>query len=219
MLYLRVIYVDKGEYNRNRVYLASLKKRGYKIIPQHLEVGDVVFGEVGIEIKIHNDLIASCKDGRLWDQASNLKNSFKYPFICVIGHVFGGDNLPLEVYQYRNQLFGIDISLQLSYGISVKIFPDEYSLAEYISRLFLKIGDAGKGIKPVFRLKPRDDYESVWFNILTSVPHIGSITAKKILEIPNFRDILGDGELLSKSIKLRDIQRKSLVKIFGRGGE
>jgi len=64
-----------------------LKEMHLAVEVRHIDSGDIVFGEVGIERKTLNDLTNSIygANRHFWEQIKVLKNTYKNPFILIEG--------------------------------------------------------------------------------------------------------------------------------------
>ena len=61
-----------------------LHKKGFRIEPVTLEVGDyVITPNMAVERKSINDLIESLANGRLYNQANAMSRSYKYPVLLI----------------------------------------------------------------------------------------------------------------------------------------
>ena len=69
--------------------LAELLKEKYNLAVEvrHIDSGDIVIGEIGIERKTVNDLINSVmgENRHFWEQIKVLKNTYKKPLLIVEG--------------------------------------------------------------------------------------------------------------------------------------
>lgn len=77
-----LIIVDIREF---RSELPSiLHKKGFRIEPVTLEVGDYVLTpNIAVERKSINDLIESLSNGRLYNQVNAMSRSYKYPVLLI----------------------------------------------------------------------------------------------------------------------------------------
>lgn len=61
-----------------------LHKKGFRIEPVTLEVGDyVITPQMAVERKSINDLIESLANGRLYNQVNAMSRSYKYPILLI----------------------------------------------------------------------------------------------------------------------------------------
>lgn len=61
-----------------------LHKKGFRIEPVTLEVGDYVLTpNISVERKSINDLIESLSNGRLYNQVNAMSRSYKYPVLLI----------------------------------------------------------------------------------------------------------------------------------------
>lgn len=78
----RPIIVDDREF---RSFLPiALLKAGFKVVPQHLTVGDYVLSDnIVIERKAYTDLVGSLNSGRLLQQIQRMKQYYSNPFLLI----------------------------------------------------------------------------------------------------------------------------------------
>src|SRR3990170_4023966 len=71
---------------REKEVIEHLKRLGAEVAEKGLEVGDFVLSKrVCVERKAHSDFIGSIIDGRMFDQAHNMKCSFEKPILIIEG--------------------------------------------------------------------------------------------------------------------------------------
>jgi Fanconi anemia group M protein len=108
--------------------VAALRGLGVVVRVQRLEVGDFVLSErCAIERKTDFDFESSVMDGRLFQQAAELKDNFLSPLICVVGNCFAALN--------PKALRGALMALAVDQRVPVLFFEDDSELAEFIAQL------------------------------------------------------------------------------------
>lgn len=106
----------------------TLRSLGVAVRIQRLEVGDFVVSErCAIERKTAQDFESSVMDGRLFTQASELKDNFLSPLVCVVGDEFSSLN--------PKALRGAVMALTVDRRVPALFFSDDDELAEFIAQL------------------------------------------------------------------------------------
>ncbi|MEM0475228.1 MAG: ERCC4 domain-containing protein [Candidatus Norongarragalinales archaeon] len=106
----------------------ALRALGVVVRVQRLEVGDFVVSErCAIERKTSSDFESSVIDGRLFTQASELKDNFLSPLICVVGNRFA----VLKPKALRGALMALCVDQR----VPVLFFEDDSALAEFVAQL------------------------------------------------------------------------------------
>jgi len=168
-----VVFVDDRESSNECV--SRLTQLGADLKVQRLAVADFVVSQrVGVERKECGDLESSVVDGRLFNQAQELKQNFERPLITVVGKGFCRLN--------EKALEGALISLCVDYGIPVLFFEDEVALGDFLFHLAEREQLSPhkehrlRLEKKAFSVKDQQQF------IVESLPAIGPSTAKKLLE-------------------------------------
>jgi len=159
---------------REKEVADHLKKLGAVVNKQALEVGDFLASEkVAIERKSYDDFVSSIIDGRIFNQARNLKENFEHPLLLIEGF----SNREIN----DNALKGAIASLLLDFGISVLTSKNEYDSAKLIYWIANKEQHEAKswvGIK--VGKKPKTIRELQEF-VVASIPSISTVLAKRLL--------------------------------------
>jgi Fanconi anemia group M protein len=175
-----------------------------KVLP--LKVGDFICSErVCVERKTGNDFISSIIDGRLFQQAEELKDNFTKPIILVEGDYYtGGMN--------ENAIKSALASIILDYDIPVIMTKDEEETARTIfwlakrEQMISKVGVGIKGKKKPKRLKDLQEH------VISGLPGVSVVLSKRILRkfktIKNFAkakeseimEVNGIGKVLAKRL-------------------
>jgi Fanconi anemia group M protein len=139
-----------------------------------LEIADYICSSnVVIERKTHSDFIASIIDGRLFEQAKELKENFKRPIIIVEGY----SNREIN----DNALKAALASLVVDFGISLINTRNPYDTARLIYWIAKKEQkEKKKGIAFKVKKKPKE-LKLLQERIVASLPGVSSIISKKLL--------------------------------------
>lgn len=149
----------------------------------NLEVGDIVDGELCIERKTGEDFLASLRDRRIFNQALNMRQNYKYPIIIVENDLVGicklltfGKNIGVSMEQVR----GATASLYVKYKIPVLFCSTHHHFKDIIQRLITKSKEDcdGKVFTPAINKTTADPK----LQVLLQIPGIGETKAKKILD-------------------------------------
>ena len=169
------IFVDTrgdGEKDIARI-LGTLR---YPVELRHIESGDYVFDNVGIERKTIQDLVGSVtgkeKGHNLWQQLAVLKDTYKKPLLLVEGFIDWDDRMVSSIIIGVTEGFGIPYINSVTRQQSAKI----------IGRIFDKYGVAKtKGLPPCAVKKGYTPQQIRWM-MLQTIPKLGVVVAKKVLD-------------------------------------
>jgi len=204
------IFVDnRGEGEEELYHL--LKSKHLAVEYQHVDSGDIVFGEVGIERKTISDLVGSVvgPNRRLWDQIEVLKNTYKLPFILIEGGIDWEDRL----------ISGIASSILLGWKVPILQSYNLQESRDIITALFTKYGSTKvSGYPPAAVIKEVAPARVQWA-MLQCVRGIGPATATKILKLVDICQLARmDPKRLAKQVKgLGPKTADKLVKVFQYG--
>ncbi|MFH0711246.1 MAG: ERCC4 domain-containing protein [Candidatus Aenigmatarchaeota archaeon] len=160
---------------REKKVIENLKKLGATVNEQPLEVGDFICSEnVAVERKSYDDFISSIIDGRLFDQAENLKKNFIKPIIIIEGY---------SNREFNDNSFKAAVaSLIVDFNVSLLSTRNEYETAKNIFWIAKKEqSEKGTGISIRVGKKPKDDRELIEF-IFSSLPGVSTKTAGRIID-------------------------------------
>jgi Fanconi anemia group M protein len=160
---------------REKETIGLLEKIGAVVNRKNLEVGDFICSKrIAIEKKTHSDFIASIIDGRIFEQAENLKENFERPIILIEGYSTRNIN--------DNALKGAIASLIVDYGISLISTKNPFDTAQTIYWVARKEQEEHKH-EVAFKVgkKPEDEKKVKEF-IVSSIPGISSVLSKRLLE-------------------------------------
>jgi len=170
------IFIDnRGTGERDLAKL--LKDMHLAVEIRHVDSGDIVFGDVGIERKTVNDLVNSVigQNRHFWEQLDVLKNTYKKPFVLLEGQL-----------NYKDAwISGVFFSIIYGWGIPVIPTFNLQDSALAIKRLFIKYGSGKSKAYPPSAVRKADSPEKIRWMMLQCIKKVGPVTAKKILnEMP-----------------------------------
>lgn len=141
---------------------------------RHIDSGDIVFGDVGIERKTLNDLTNSIygANKHFWEQIKVLKNTYKNSFILIEGLIDWKDKF----------LAGVVFSILIGWKVSIINTYNLQDSAYAIKSLFIKYGSSRTKAYPPSAVRKADTPERIRWMMLQCVRGIGPVAAKKILE-------------------------------------
>lgn len=141
---------------------------------RHIDSGDIVFGDVGIERKTLNDLTNSIygQNRHFWEQIKVLKNTYKNPFILIEGLIDWKDKFSA----------GVVFSILMGWKISVINTYNLQDSAYAIKSLFIKYGSSKTKAYPPAAVRKADTPDKIRWMMLQCIRGIGPVTAKRILE-------------------------------------
>lgn len=191
---------------REREVITHLKKLGAVVNIQPLEIGDFLASEkVAIERKSYDDFVSSIIDGRIFDQARNMRENFELPLLLIEGYSDREIN--------DNALKGAIATLVLDYSVSVLTSRNEFDSAKLIFWIAKKEQhEAGSGIGIKVGKKPKTTKELQEF-VIAGVPGVSTVISKRLLERfgtvekifraseKELMEVKGIGKKLSKDIK------------------
>lgn len=191
---------------REKEVIRHLKKLGAVVNEKGLEVGDFVCSKrVCIERKTHADFIGSIIDGRVFEQAENLRKNFKKPIVIIEGY----SNRRIN----ENALKAATASLLIDFNVSILTTKNPIDTAKTIFWIAKREQFEKKveiGIK--VGKKPKEMKRLQEF-IVAGIPGISLILAKRLLkkfgsvkkvftaEEDELRKVKGIGKTLAKRIK------------------
>ncbi len=169
------ILADHREKN-NRV-VKELINLGLSVRTVQLTSADyVISGTVGIELKKVPDFVASIIDGRLLQQAQELKKNFAKAVIIIEGEE--------DIYSVRNihpnAIRGMIASLALDFHLPLLYTKNPQETASLLAVMAKREQDKSRDFSYHDR-KPRSAQEQIEF-IVSSLPTIGPVNAIKLLE-------------------------------------
>ena len=169
------VYDDSREGNSKVIRHLTEMEMDVKVRP--MAVADYqVSDDVAIERKTAKDFVDSIMDKRLFKQATELREEFKKPLIILEGDDF------YNGFINPNAVRGSIASIALDFGISIIPTRNAQDTAAMIKRIAIR---EQTGEKPHIQTrtdkKPVNMWEQQLF-IIESLPNIGPVNAKKLLE-------------------------------------
>lgn len=179
---------------------------------RHIDSGDVVFGDCGIERKTINDLINSVtgENRHFFEQLKVLKATYKKPLLIVEGP-----------FSYKDKwISGVLYSVFLGWGIQYITTFNIQDTAEVIKGLFIKYGSARSKAYPPAAVRKAMTPEKIRWAMLMCIKGIGPKTATNILKeinpftyIEKLTDIILE-ERLKKVKGLNKRSKELLIQVF-----
>lgn len=171
------IYADYRE-QRSNVIKKLLEYSDVELKIETLDVGDYILSqELCLEFKTKEDFLNSLIDGRLFNQAKNMRNNFKKAIFLIQGDedLFSLRNIN------ENSIRGLIISLILDYNLPIIFSKNPMDSAAYIYLLAKR--EQIKNPYKSFSLhtkKPRTLKENQEY-LISSIPQIGPNLSKPML--------------------------------------
>jgi len=170
------IYADFRE--KGTGIIKQLIDLGTKMKLETLAVGDYVLSRrCVVEFKTTKDFVDSIVDGRLLEQAKQLKFNFEKPILIVEGEE--------DIYGIRkihpNAIRGMLATLAVSYGIPILYTKDNHETASLLHIIAKREQEKGEKDFSLHSIKPRTLKERQEF-IVSSLPGIESKLGKNLLK-------------------------------------
>ncbi len=158
-----------------------LKRLGVLAIGKQLPNGDYIIPEDHvIERKSARDFVASLFDGRLFDQARRLSNSYSYVYYLIEGDF---QNELRYWFTRRKQLVGALVSLVVDFDVRLLWSSDAEESAIIIERLASRLLEGRhSGSVVIMKKKSLNSIRDWQLYVLQSFPGIGAKTAERLLE-------------------------------------
>jgi len=170
------IFADYRE--KGKGVIKELAENNVVVNLESLHYADyIVSSRCGIEIKAVDDFVDSIIDGRLLQQAKNLKNNFERPVIVIEGDkdIYSVRNV------HQNSILGMMATIAVGYGIPIvqtKSFRETAALLQIIARREQE--DIGRDFSPHADRKPVALKEQQEY-VVSSLPGMGLGLAKPLL--------------------------------------
>ncbi|MDR1721958.1 MAG: DEAD/DEAH box helicase [Methanobrevibacter sp.] len=170
-----VVYADSREGNSK--VLRALDNLSVEVRIKAMAVGDYqVSNDVAIERKTAKDFVDSIVDKRLYKQSRLMKEEFKKPVMILEGDDFYSGFLNPDAIR------GSIASIAIDFGIPIIPTRNPEDTAAMIKRIAIREqSDGSSPIQIRTERKPVNTWEQQLF-IVESLPHIGPVSAKKLLE-------------------------------------
>ena len=170
-----IIYADSRE-GSSRV-LRELEHLNVDIKVKSLAVADYQLSEdVAIERKTNSDFVSSIMDKRLHKQAKELVDNFKKPLMIIEGtELYSG-------YIHPNAIRGAIASIAVDFGIPIIPTRSPEDTAAMINRIAIR---EQTNVKSEIQIRTEKKPLTTWeqqIYIIESLPNIGPVTARKLLE-------------------------------------
>lgn len=171
------IIIDDREDRRVSI---KIGKYPADLLIQRLTCADYQLSDrVVIERKTDSDFQSSLIDGRLFSQASELRNRFESPIIAVIGKNFDRSLI--------KAVNGAIISLSIDFHLPVMFFDSEDKFVLFIYEVAKREQiEKNRVIRTNNNKKPKDIMKTIKF-VVESLPGIGPKNAEELLK--NFQTI------------------------------
>jgi len=161
---------------REKEVIEHLKKFGVKINEMNLAFGDFICSGEGvvIERKTHSDFISSIIDGRIFEQAKDLKENFGKPIIIIEGYSDRQMN--------ENALKGAIASLLIDFGISLVSTRNPLDTAKTIYWIAKKEQSEGKKEISIKVGKKPKEMKRMQEEIVAILPGVSTVISKRLLK-------------------------------------
>ena len=167
--------MDNREYRSHVV--RNLARKGVKIEPQQLDVGDYVLSSrICVERKNVDDFLDSLLDGKLFKQVQRLRDTYPRPMLIIEGEdLFTKRNIN------HNAIYGSLASISVDYGIPVMTTKDAMETANLLTvvarreQRVEKKPVAIRGDKYQMSLKERQQF------LVEGLPNVSAVLAKRLL--------------------------------------
>ncbi|HYA22253.1 MAG TPA: ERCC4 domain-containing protein, partial [Thermoproteota archaeon] len=170
------IVVDERE--RSSQVVVELSNLGASLQFDTIEVGDYILSEdIAVERKTSKDFASSIVDGRLFEQAKQLKDTFLSPVLLL-----EGSDLLTESGLHPNALRGALISIMFDYGIPILQVPTPQEAAMYLFRIAQREQVEHKRFPRVREAKKPLSIKESQLYLLSGLPHVEKTTAGKLLK-------------------------------------
>ncbi|MFN6992276.1 MAG: ERCC4 domain-containing protein [Fervidobacterium sp.] len=204
-----VVLVDDRESNNIPFYL---KEFGCTVNIQRLEVGDFIISDrTCIERKSAEDFTSSVINGRVFQQAEEMKRNFEKNFLII-----EGKNLDGRITE--NALKAAIATLTLKYGVDVITTDNDKETARMLYWMAKKEQEEFKRIVGIKGKKKPKEIEHIQEYFLSSLPGISTVLSKRLLDhFKNIKNIINANE--DELAKVKGISKnhaKRLCEIFNK---
>lgn len=171
------IVVDSREYVTGQTVVNAVKELGCSVLISTLAIGDyVISSSIAVERKRAMDLINSIIDGRLFEQANALTETYQEPYIIIEGDLWGAVSVRGIS---SNAVLGALVKLARS-GVRLLWSSNE----EGTAYILYSLATASHGsIRVISKRKKSDSIRDAQVSLLASLPGIGVKRAIKLLRI------------------------------------
>lgn len=189
---------------------------------KRLHHGDYVHGDVAVEYKTAEDMIASIQDYRVFNECTNISRVYKYPYLIIAGDVSDLLNkmhmrgLPGRI--TLSSYLGAVASLSLI--VNVITVANEDQALSLMKKIFDKVDNADERVRGV--LKPPRKTVNAAATYLSMIKGISTHKALAItdtLELETLQDLLElDYYVLCKVDGIGKITAENIMKQIKGGG-
>ena len=175
------VFVDDRQKKIDADYVAR-RINPHTVTRTRCEVGDIVFSNVGLELKMADDFVTSFYNRDLGRQVANVVNNFDVGRLVVIG------NWEHELLtKHKNAMFGYKSMLGTIATLTLFQVPplfvrDEREFCSILKTMVdYASGDKSGGGRPVLFAKKNRTKEQVCSDMLTALDGVGRNTADTML--------------------------------------
>lgn len=180
-----------------------------------LEAGDYTCGDVAVEYKTSEDMVASIVDYRVFNECARIAQLYKYPYLIVAG------NVPKHIeMMYQYNLSGritlesyLGAIASLSTIVNVLVVNNQSQALHLIKYIFEKCNNSDSVVRGV--VKPPKKTFNPAANYLSLIRGISTSKALKItddLELETLEDLLTLD--LEKLLRVDGIGKKTAIQIM-----
>ena len=185
---------------REKEVIEHLRRSGAEVVEKGLDTGDFICSEkLCVERKSHSDFVSSIIDGRLFEQAQNMRDCFERPVVIVEG----SSNRQIN----DNALKGAIASLIIDFGVSLVNTKNPFDTAKTLFWMARREQTDGKRTVSAKVAKKPKDLRRLQEFIVAGIPGVSTAIARRML-----------GEFGSIE-KLFSASEEELMKIRGVGGK
>ena len=210
-----MLKVDSREAVLAQKVLEELTKLGVKYEVEKLEYGDYLFPaeekqSILIERKDIFDFAHSIRDTRLWTQLSNMASLEIKSALLVEGS-------PAILEKAKRgwnigSIYGAINTIWLNYSIPILFTPSKHYTAILLANLAKKMEGEKTEHYTIPKIKKTEDYSEVAVAMLSQIPHVNTVKAKRILEkfesiknltenLDKIEEVEGVGEKISEAVR------------------
>lgn len=204
-----MVLIDDRESNNVPFYL---KEFGCRVNIQRLEVGDYIISDrTCIEKKSSEDFISSVINGRVFQQAEDMKRNFEKCFLIIEGKNMDGRIT-------ENALKAAIATLTLKYDVNVITTENEKETARLLYWMAKKEQEEFNRIVGIKGKKKPKEMEHMQEHFLSSLPGISTVLSKRLLEhFKNIKNLINaDEDELAKVKGISKNHAKRLYEIFNK---
>jgi len=208
----------------------ELRRRGLDTKVEQLPSGDYVLGEIAIERKSYTNFNHDLSF-RIWNQLNTMAHYFKYPILLIEGWATKSEYKPINIndplrgarctFNYPKCMGALSMILK-KYKVPIWRTENLEDTINFLHALYKKYYATPSGRIPLPKIVKQYDVGLLRIGMLTCVPGIGQVTARRILKEFTMED-LGKVEpkmLVKKVPRLRKKPALLLYKVFSKeGGE